>query len=167
MSASSMTSTKPYITSNGVSYEVDALNDVAKRHASDLFKTVQEYRELFKSYKQNVTVTGAYSSNLKQVIEENKLPVVYAESNAADDSERATIKVNDTVYDATDLPDAVKVSLQELIQTSNQRSVIEYRLRQLDAARSSFITALQAEIESSSPQPMDPQPETTETTENS
>ena len=162
MADSSATATKPYITANGVAYEIDELSDVAKRHTSDLFKTVQEYRELFKSYKQNLTVTGAYSSSLKQIIEENKLPVVYVSGNEIGDQERATIKVDDTVYDATDLPDAVKVSLQELIQTSNQRSIIEYRLRQLDAARTSFITALQSEIESTSPKPMDPQPETTE-----
>ena len=162
MSDSSATATKPYITANGVAYEIDELSDVAKRHTSDLFKTVQEYRELFKAYKQNLTVTGAYSSNLKQIIEENNLPVVYVSGNEIGDPERSTIKVDDTVYDATDLPDAVKVSLQELIQTSNQRSVIEYRLRQLDAARTSFITALQSEIESTSPKSMDPQPETTE-----
>lgn len=162
MSDSAATATKAYITSNGVSYALDALNDIAKRHASDLFKTVQEYRQLFKSYKQSVTVTGAYSSNLKQVIEESKLPVVYVSGNELSDSDQATIKIDDTVYDATDLPDAVKLSLQDLIQSSNQRTVIEYRLRQLDAARSAFVTALQAEIEASSPTPMDPQPETTE-----
>lgn len=160
MTESAATATKPYITSNGVSYEIDALSDDAKRHASDLFKTVQEYRQLFRSYKQSVTVTGAYSSNLKQVIEENKLPVAYVSGNQ--DEDRATIKVDDTVYDATDLPDAVKASLQDLIQSANQRSVIEYRLRQLDAARTAFITALQTEIEATSPSPMDPQPETTE-----
>ena len=125
-----------------------------------LFKTVQEYRQLFRSYKQSVTVTGAYSSNLKQVIEENNLPVAYV--SGSQDEDRATIKVDDTVYDATDLPDAVKASLQDLIQSANQRSVIEYRLRQLDAARTAFITALQTEIEATSPSPMDPQPETTE-----
>ena len=160
MTESAATATKPYITSNGVSYEIDALSDDAKRHASDLFKTVQEYRQLFRSYKQSVTVTGAYSSNLKQVIAENKLPVAYVSGNQ--DEDRATIKVDDTVYDATDLPDAVKASLQDLIQSANQRSVIEYRLRQLDAARTAFITALQTEIEATSPSPMDPQPETTE-----
>lgn len=160
MTESAATATKPYITSNGVSYEIDALSDDAKRHASDLFKTVQEYRQLFRSYKQSVTVTGAYSSNLKQVIEENNLPVAYVSGNQ--DEDRATIKVDDTVYDATDLPAAVKASLQDLIQSANQRSVIEYRLRQLDAARTAFITALQTEIEATSPSPMDPQPETTE-----
>ena len=160
MTESAATATKPYITSNGVSYEIDALSDDAKRHASDLFKTVQEYRQLFRSYKQSVTVTGAYSSNLKQVIAENKLPVAYVSGNQ--DEDRATIKVDDTVYDATDLPAAVKASLQDLIQSANQRSVIEYRLRQLDAARTAFITALQTEIEATSPSPMDPQPETTE-----
>ena len=66
------------------------------------------------------------------------------------------------MYDATDLPAVVKASLQDLIQSANQRSVIEYRLRQLDAARTAFITALQTEIEATSPSPMDPQPETTE-----
>ena len=160
MTESAATATKPYITSNGVSYEIDALSDDAKRHASDLFKTVQEYRQLFRSYKQSVTVTGAYSSNLKQVIEENRLPVAYVSGNQ--DEDRATIKVDDTVYDATDLPAVVKASLQDLIQSANQRSVIEYRLRQLDAARTAFITALQTEIEATSPSPMDPQPETTE-----
>ena len=68
--------------------------------------------------------------------------MVYVSNNENADPELATIKVNDTVYDATDLPDAVKGSLQELVQCSNQRSVLEYRLRQLDAARTSFITAL-------------------------
>ena len=136
------------------------MSDAAKTHTSDLLKLFRNI-ELFKSYKQNLTVTGAYSLNLNK-LSKNDLPVVYISGNEIGDPERSTIKVDDTVYDATDLPDAVKVSLQELIQTSNQRSVIEYRLRQLDAARTAFITALQSEIESTSPKPMDPQPETTE-----
>jgi len=149
------TSTRPYITSNGIAYTIDSLNDTAKRHASDLFKTVQEYRQLLGSYKQSLTVNNAYSSGLKKVLEESDTPVLFVEPS----EDRPTIKVDDVVYDATELPDLVKASIRELVQSTNQKALIEYRLRQLDAARSAFVAALQSEIASSSPAPMDPQPE--------
>ena len=53
--------------------------------------------------------------------------------------------------------------MAELVRANQQKTQIEFRLRQLDAARNAYIGALKTEIESSEVAPMDPQPEAAET----
>ena len=63
--------------------------------------------------------------------------------------ESPSITIADKTYDGSDLPDSVKAYVNELVRVNQNKTSIEYRLRQLDAARITFINALTAEVEAS------------------
>lgn len=148
--------TPPYLTLSGVSYAISDLSDRCKLLASDLLRTVQEYQTLLSSYRQSLTLTSAYSGGLKTEVEKAELPQVF---EYAVDEKTPLIKIDEKSYDASALPDEVKSYVNELVRVNKQKSSLEYRLRQLDAARVSFTKAIEDEIEETKPSPMDPQPE--------
>lgn len=148
--------TVPHITVDGTAYAIDQLNDRLRLLAGDLLRTVQEYRSLLANYRQSLTLTNAYSGGLKQEVEKAELPVVFS---ASSDSEKPVIKIDEVSYDASELPDSVKAYVAELVRANQQKTGLEFRLRQLDAARSAYVKAIQDEISESNPAPMDPQPE--------
>ena len=150
--------TVPYITVEGTSYAIEDLNGRLRMLAGDLLRTVQEYRALIANYRQSLTLTNAYSGGLKKEVESSDLPVVFNTY----ESEKPVIKIDEVSYDASELPDSVKAYVTELVRANKQKTGIEFRLRQLDAARSAYIKAIQDEIAESSPAAMDPQPEVAE-----
>ena len=95
---------------------------------------------------------------MKDEVEKAELPV--AIDNPYSDEEKPTITIGEVSYEANDLPDSVKAYVTELLRANKQKTGLEYRLRQLDAARSAYVKAIQDDIEETKPEPMDPQPET-------
>jgi len=148
--------TIPHITVDGTAYAVESLNERLRLLTADLLRTAQEYQDLLSSYRQSLTLTGAYSGGLKSEVEKADLPVVFS---AVGDSDRPIIKIDEVSYDATDLPDSAKAYVAELMRANQQKTSLEFRLRQLDAARGAYVKAMQAELAESKPEPMDPQPE--------
>lgn len=144
-----------FITVSGISYEYSVLGDRCKMLAGDLVRTVQEYQALLSNYRQSLTLTNAYSGGLKSEIEKSDIPQVFS---YAVDADKPVIKIDEKTYDASNLTDEVKAYVTELVRANSQKSSIEFRLRQLDAARTAYTKAIQAEIEESQPSPMDPQP---------
>jgi hypothetical protein len=151
-----------YITVSGTSYEISALTDRCKMLTSDLVRTVKEYQALLANYRQSLTLTSAYSGGLKSEVEKADLPQVFSYAVSSD---APVIRIDDKSYDATVLPDEVKAYVTELLRANKQKSSIEFRLRQLDAARTSYTNSLETEIKESQPSPMDPQPEITDSSE--
>ena len=149
--------TEPSISVAGTAYAIDSLSDRARQLSSDLLRTVQEYRGLIANYRQSLTLTNTYSGGLKQEVEKAELPV--AIDNPYSDEEKPIIKIGDISYEASDLPDSVKAYVAELVRANQQKSALEFRLRQLDAARIAYVKAIQDEIAETKPVPMDPQPE--------
>ena len=154
--------TSPHITVDGTAYAIDSLSDRAKLLIADMFRTVKEYQGLFASYRQSVTLTATYSGGLKTEVEKAELPVLWPYESESE-KDKPTITIEDKRYDASDLPNEVKAYVAELVRANQQKTQIEFRLRQLDAARNAYIGALKTEIESSEVAPMDPQPEAAET----
>ena len=148
--------TAPYITVDGTSYAIDHLSDHCRLLAAVLVRTVQEYRALIANYRQSLTLTNTYSIGLKQEVEKAELPVAISPHSPGD---KPTIKIGDISYEASDLPDSVKAYLAELVRANKQKTGLEFRLRQLDAARSAYVKAIQDGIAETKPEPMDPQPE--------
>ena len=87
-----------------------------------------EYKELLRSYNQSLTLTNTYASGLKDEVEKVGLP----ESSKED---APSITIADKKYDGSDLPDSVKAYVSELVRANQNKTSLEYRLRQLDAAR--------------------------------
>jgi len=136
------TAVPPSVTINDKKFLVSDLNDKSKVFLNDLTRTVMEYKELLRSYNQSLTLTNTYASGLKTEVEKVGLPESSNESSPS-------ITIADKTYDGSDLPDSVKAYVSELVRANQNKSVLEYRLRQLDAARITFINALQTEVEES------------------
>ena len=118
------------------------INDKSKLFLNDLTRTVMEYKELLRSYNQSLTLTNTYASGLKTEVEKVGLP-----ESSNEDSPSITIA--DKTYDGSDLPDTVKAYVSELVRANQNKTNLEYRLRQLDASRITFINSLKAEVEES------------------
>ena len=142
MTTNTETSAPPSVTINEKKYLVEDLNDKSKLFLSDLTRTVMEYKELLRSYNQSLTLTNTYASGLKTEVEKVGLP----ESSNEDSP---SIQIADKTYDGSDLPDTVKAYVSELVRANQNKTNLEYRLRQLDASRITFINSLKAEVEES------------------
>ena len=146
MSTNTDTAVPPSVTINDDKFLVSDLNDKSKNLLNDLTRTVMEYKELLRSYNQSLTLTNTYISGLKTEVEKVGLPESTEEGSPS-------ITIEDKTYEASDLPDSVKAYVNELVRANQNKNSIEYRLRQLDAARITFINALQSEVEISGIQP--------------
>ena len=146
MTTNTETSAPPSVTINDKKYLVEDLNDKSKLFLNDLTRTVMEYKELLRSYNQSLTLTNTYASGLKTEVEKVGLP-----ESSNEDSPSITIA--DKTYDGSDLPDTVKAYVSELVRANQNKTNLEYRLRQLDASRITFINSLKAEVEESGVSP--------------
>ena len=142
MSTNTETPTAPSVTINDQKYLISDLDDKSKNFLNDLTRTVMEYKELLRSYNQSLTLTNTYASGLKTEVEKPGLP-----ESSNEDSPSITIA--DKKYDGSDLPDTVKAYVSELLRANQNKTNIEYRLRQLDAARITFINSLKEAVEAS------------------
>ena len=142
MTTNTETSAPPSVTINDKKYLVEELNDKSKLFLNDLTRTVMEYKELLRSYNQSLTLTNTYASGLKTEVEK-----VGLQESSNEDSPSITIA--DKTYDGSDLPDTVKAYVSELVRANQNKTNLEYRLRQLDASRITFINSLKAEVEES------------------
>ena len=142
MTTNTETSAPPSVTINDKKYLVEDLNDKSKLFLNDLTRTVMEYKELLRSYNQSLTLTNTYASGLKTEVEK-----VGLQESSNEDSPSITIA--DKTYDGSDLPDTVKAYVSELVRANQSKTNLEYRLRQLDASRITFINSLKAEVEES------------------
>ena len=142
------TQTPPSVTIDDKKYLCSDLSDRANLILNDLTRTVLEYKELMRSYNQSLTLTNTYASGLKNEVEKVELP------EATDDT-TASIKIEDKSYDGTDLPDSVKAYVSELVRANQTKTSFEFRLRQLDAARLTYISSLKNIIEESDIEPVE------------
>ena len=142
MSTNTETPAPPSVTINDEKFLIENLNDKSKMFLNDLTRTVMEYKELLRSYNQSLTLTNTYATGLKTEVEK-----VGLEETSEEDVPSITIA--DKKYDGSDLPDSVKAYVSELVRANNNKTVLEFRLRQLDAARITYINSLKAEIEES------------------
>ena len=146
MSTNTETPVAPSVTINDQKYLISELDDKSKNLLNDLTRTVMEYKELLRSYNQTLTLTNTYASGLKNEVVNTGLP-----ESSNEDSPSITIE--DKKYDGSDLPDTVKAYVSELVRANQNKTNIEYRLRQLDAARITFINTLKDAVEASGVSP--------------
>jgi len=142
MSTNTETQTPPSVTIDDKKFLIENLNDKSKMFLNDLAKTVMEYKELLRSYNQSLTLTNTYASGLKTEVEKVGLEEI-------SDQDTPSITIADKTYDGSDLPDTVKAYVSELVRANNNKTALEFRLRQLDAARLTFISSLKTEVEES------------------
>ena len=143
----------PHITMDGTAYSIEGLPERTKLLLSDMVRTVQEYNALLANYRQSLTLTTSYTNSLKEEVEKAKLPI-----DLSKDKEKPTITIDDNRYDASKAPDLVKQYINDLANSNKQKNNLEFRLRQLDAAKGAYHSAIKQDIDSSEVAPMDPPP---------
>ena len=146
MSTNTETAVAPSVTINEKKYLISDMDENSRSLLNDLTRTVMEYKELLRSYNQSLTLTNTYASGLKSEVENIGLP-----ESSNEDSPSITIA--DKKYDGSDLPDTVKAYVSELVRANQNKTNIEFRLRQLDAARITFINTLKEAVEASGVSP--------------
>ena len=142
MTTNTETTSQASVTINKKKYLVEHLNDKSKFFLNDLSRTVMEYNELLRSYNQSLTLTNTYASGLKTEVEKVGL-------QESSNQVTSSITIADKTYDGSDLPETVKAYVAELLRANQNKTNLEYRLRQLDASRITFINLLKSEIEES------------------
>tara|TARA_A100001388_G_C28772596_1_gene504909 strand:+ start:1932 stop:2387 length:456 start_codon:yes stop_codon:yes gene_type:complete len=150
MSTNTETAVAPSVTINEKKYLISDMDENSRSLLNDLTRTVMEYKELLRSYNQSLTLTNTYASGLKSEVENIGLP-----ESSNEDSPSITIA--DKKYDGSDLPDSVKAYVSELLRANQNKTNLEYRLRQLDAARITFINTLKSAVEESGLSPIEDQ----------
>ena len=150
MSTNTETPVAPSVTINDKNYLISDLDEKSKSLLNDLTRTVLEYKELLRNYNQSLTLTNTYASGLKTEVEKTGLP-------ESSDEDSPSITIADKKYNGSDLPDSVKAYVSELLRANQNKTNIEFRLRQLDAARITFINTLQAAVNDSGVLPTEEQ----------
>ena len=148
MSTNTETPVAPSVTINDKKYLISDLDEKSKSLLNDLTRTVMEYKELLRSYNQSLTLTNTYASGLKTEVEKVGLPESSSEASSS-------ITIADKTYDGSDLPESVSAYVAELLRANQNKTNLEFRLRQLDASRITFINLLKAEIDESGISPME------------
>ena len=153
--------TPPVLTIDGVAYDFNSLSDRARMLSVDFVRTDQEWNALQHRYRQFVAMEVTYVNSLKQEVEKANLEPVY--TSDAEKSEVPLLTIDQVSYDASKIPDAVRIYVEDLVRNNQERGQLEFRLRQLDAARSAFLGVIRQELKESDANPLDPQPEAANT----
>ena len=83
MSTNTETPVAPSVTINDQKYLISELDEKSKNLLNDLTRTVMEYKELLRSYKQSLTLTNTYASGLKTEVEKTVFPESSNEESAS------------------------------------------------------------------------------------
>jgi hypothetical protein len=75
-------------------------------------------------------------------------------SGSGAESDHPLLTIDDKSYDATAIPDSVRLYVEDLVRSNQERSQLEFRLRQLDAARTAYLAALRDELNSTGAEPL-------------
>ncbi len=148
----------PVLTLDGTAYAFDGLNERAQLLSVDFVRTDQEWQVLQHRYRQFVAMEATVVNHLKEEVEKSDMEPVWTSGNP-NESEQPLLTIDDKSYDATNIPDNVRLYVEDLVRNNQERGQLEFRLRQLDAARTAYLGAIREELESSGAQPLDPQPE--------
>lgn len=148
----------PVLTLDGTAYAFNNLSERAQLLSVDFVRTDQEWMALQHRYRQFVAMEATVVNHLKEEVEKSELEPVWT-SGEPSDSETPLLTIDDKSYDASKIPDNVRLYVEDLVRNNQERGQLEFRLRQLDAARSAYLGAIREDLETNGTKPMDPQPE--------
>lgn len=149
----------PVFTIDGVAYAFEALNERARLLSIDYINTDQEWQQLQHRLRQFLALETTMVNSLKQEVEQSAMEPVWT-SGEPRNSDQPLLTIDSKSYDATTIPDAVRLHVDDLLRNNQERSQLEFRLRQLDAARLGYLTVIREELSSGGATPLDPQPPT-------
>ena len=153
----------PVLTLDGVAYAFESLSERARLLTLDVIRTEQEWQSLNHRYRQVLAMDTTIVNTMKVEVEQAGLEPL--ESNGeASSSETPLLTIDALSYDASAIPERVRVLLDDLVRNNQDRNQLEFRLRQLDASRLGYLSGIREELSSSGVTPLNPQPTTTTST---
>ena len=166
-------SAPPVLTLDGVAYGFESLSERARLLTLDVIRTEQEWQSLTHRYRQVLAMDSTIVNTMKEEVEQAGLEPLESNGKAsngkasngeASSSERPLLTIDALSYDASSIPERVRVLLDDLVRNNQDRSQLEFRLRQLDASRLGYLSGIREELSSSGATPLNSQPATTTTT---
>ena len=142
------------LTVDGVAYAYEGLSELTQLLSADYIRTEHDWQELQHRLRQFVAMESTMVDMLKQGVEQAGLEPVSTGSEASS-SDQPLLTIDGQSYDATTLPDRVQMHVDDLIRNNKERSELEYRLRQLDAARLGYLSRIRDELSSSGAERLD------------
>ena len=156
-------SAPPVLTLDGVSYAFESLSERARLLTLDVIRTEQDWQSLNHRYRQVLAMDTTIVNTMKVEVEQAGLEPL--ESNGeASSSETPLLTIDALSYDASSIPERVRVLLDDLVRNNQDRNQLEFRLRQLDASRLGYLSGIREELSSSGATPLNTQLTTTTTT---
>jgi len=134
-------------------YDFKSLSKRAQELSLDYLRTDQEWNELLYRYRQFVAMQETVTNQLKQEVSSSGMEPIWTEGIPVD-SERPLLTIDDKSYDTTQAPEHILVYVQDLLRNNQERSQLEFRLRQLDAARIAYLAAIRQELPGENPMPI-------------
>ena len=135
----------PTLTIDGVSYAFAELSERVQGLSLDFIRTEQEWQQLQHRYRQFVAMEATVVNSLKQEVEQAALEPVWTSGDLGS-SETPLLSIDDRSYDASSLPDTVRLYVDDLVRNNKERRELEFRLRQLDAARLGYLGVIREEL---------------------
>lgn len=145
----------PILTLDGVSYAFDQLSERARMLSLDCLRTDQEWAQLLHRYRQFIAMEATVVNQLKQEVEQSDLQPLSIDQEAPP-RETPLLTIDATSYDATAIPDNVRLYVEDLVRNNQERQQLEFRLRQLDAARTTYQCEIRQELENSGAEAITP-----------
>jgi hypothetical protein len=146
--------TPPVLSLDGQNYAFDDLSDRLRMLSIDYIRTDQEWQQLQRQLRQFLATESTLVNLLKLEVEQSEMEPIWT-SGEPGESEKPLLTIDSKSYDATNIPDAVRMHVEDLVGNNQQRGELEFRMRQLDAARLGYLTIIREELNNSEIAPLD------------
>ena len=142
------------LTVDGLRYDLETLSEQLRLFSEDLIRTEQEWQGLQHRLRQFVAMESAMVNTLKQEVEQAGLEPRFSNEEPMS-GDVPLLTIDGQTYDASELPEGVRLAVEDLVRNRQEREVLEFRLRQLDAARQGYGSAIREQLKASGAKPLD------------
>ena len=139
---------EPTLLIDDKAYAYGALSDRAKVLSNDFVRTHQEWTDLQHRYRQFLAMETTVVNQLKDEVDRAGLRP-HEPVTSGDLVQQALLTIDATAYAIEQIPDQARLYVNDLLRTHQERGQLEFRLRQLDAARAAYQGALRDELAAS------------------
>jgi hypothetical protein len=136
-------------------YRLESLSERAKMLSLDCVRTEQEWIALQHRYRQFIAMEATVVNQIKEEVAKSDMEPLWT-SGESNNDEQPLLTIDDKAYDATKIPETVRLYVEDLMRNNQERSQLEFRLRQLDAARTTYLATIREELVSTGAEPYEP-----------
>jgi len=116
------------LTIDGTAYGFDTLSERAQLLSVDFVRTDQEWISLQHRYRQFLAMEATVVNQLKEEVEKSEMEPVWTSGNRSETAQ-PLLTIDDKSYDASKIPDNIRVYVEDLVRNNQERGQLEFRLR--------------------------------------